>query len=433
MKVNRGVTDTLVGMDAMRAGIRPRATDAVRVHGAGRPVRSGAATVQKPVSRHRGRKPNRTRTLTLLTVAASAALLGCSSLTSGPWRVEPAYRVEAGHPKPAQGYLALARQYEGEKRIAQALDAYRNAAKAAPTDADVQNTVGLAFARHGQFAPAVAALRRAVALAPERAQLLNNLGYALLLDGRTEDARAMLRLTLAVNPTHEAALRNLAYIDQQLPAVAAKAVAPVTAVAEVAAAVPTVVPAAVAQAAVVPATAEAPAVAATMPEQASASESAATQAAIAPAPQAVPGDAEDPASRARLAARAQLGGVSVEIVNGNGTPGTAARLRVWLRERGVEAGRLANLWPYKSAHTLVLYRPGRADEAREVAARMPLHAEVAPAPAGSTRADLRVLIGHDARYAAGCAVLGNCATPERLASSGDLAGRDTAGDGTARR
>jgi len=145
------------------------------------------------------------------------------------------------------------------------------------------------------------------------------------------------------------------------------------------------------------------------------------------------GIAPEPAAKVGLAAHTLLDGVSIEIVNGNGTPGTAARLRLWLRERGVEAGRLANLWPYKSTHTLVFYRPGKADEAREVAARMPLHAEVVPAPAGSTRADLRVLIGHDARHAAGCATLGSCASLERLALSDTLAGRDAAGESTARR
>jgi len=145
------------------------------------------------------------------------------------------------------------------------------------------------------------------------------------------------------------------------------------------------------------------------------------------------GIAPEQGGKVGLAARTLLDGVSIEIVNGNGTPGTAARMRLWLRERGVEAGRLANLWPYKSAHTLVFYRPGKADEAHEVAARMPLHAEVVLAPAGSTRADLRVLIGHDAHYAAGCEMLASCATRERLALSGAVAGRDAAGDGTARR
>jgi hypothetical protein len=300
----------------------------------------------------------------------------------------------------------------------------------------VQNTVGLAFARHGQFAPAVAALRRAVALAlaPERAQLLNNLGYALLLDGHTEDARAMLRLTLAVNPSHEAALRNLAFIDQQMPAVAGKAAPQMAAVVDTPALPPTAIPTAAVTVLPTAALAAAtPTEPATASAPATASGTAPTQASIAPEPNAAHGVAHKTEGKTEALAHAQLQGVSIEIVNGNGINGAAARLRLSLREQGIEAGRLANLPPYKSAHTLVLHRPGKADEAREVADHMPVDAGVALAPAGSTRADLRVVIGHDVRHSASCAALAACATPERLASSVDWAGHGPAVEEKVRR
>lgn len=417
MKVNSGVTRTLFGTDTRRDAIAPGSPQAAQHVHARRLARRNPAATAVPPARHRARRPSRPGTVTLLTFAVSAALLGCSSLTSTPWRVQPAYRIDNGNPNSAQGYLALARQYEGEGRSEKALDAYRSAAKAAPTDADVQNAVGMAFAKQGQFAPAVVALRRAVALAPERAQLLNNLGYALLLDGRAEDARAMLRLTLAVNPTHEAALRNLAFIDQQLPAVASKTAAPVTAAADTPAVPPAAMPTA--------GTALAPVAAATLTATATAPATATTTAPIlAVAATPLPAPSSGPTA---------LQGTSIEIVNGNGITGAAARLRQSLREQGIEATRLTNLPPYKSTHTLVLYRPGKAEAAREVAGRIPVDAGVALAPAGTTRADLRVVLGHDVRYSAGCAALAACAAPERLASSVDQVGSGLASEQKARR
>ncbi|HSM22477.1 MAG TPA: LytR C-terminal domain-containing protein [Rubrivivax sp.] len=83
--------------------------------------------------------------------------------------------------------------------------------------------------------------------------------------------------------------------------------------------------------------------------------------------------------------------------------------------------------------TRVLYRPGRADAAHTVAESMPLRAEVALAPAGSTGADVHVLIGHDARYSAGCAAIAACATPDRLALSLSWQARAAAGEVELRR
>ena len=391
MKVNSGVTRDLVLPGPSRTGSMPRA--------ANRTVRE-CPPAAAGRSRHRH---GRAGTSAWLAAAASALLIGCAALPAGPWRVEPMFRLENGNTSAAAGYLALARQYEGESRVVQALDAYRKAAQAAPTDPDVLNLLGLALARYAQFGPAVAALRQAVALAPERAQLLNNLGYALLLDGRRADARAILRLTLAVEPTHEMASRNLAYVDQQLAAAAASRAAT-----QVAAPQPAPLP-------------EPEGVAAPAPVQA---------APMPPPPHPAGSAAQRPATPSAGAAthvstvapaRPSLDGVSIEIVNGNGINGAAARLRQLLRERGVEVRRLSNRLPYDSPRTLVLYRSGMADAAQAMAHRMPVNAVVGPAPAGSTNADLSVLLGHDIRYAANCAWLEACGgRPERLASTDEL-------------
>ena len=407
MKVTSGMTHPLVG------------TQARHLASAAAPAVPAPATANLPIAATRA--PRRKHQLVTLTLVASAALLGCSSMTAPTWRTEPAYRVESAGADPVQGYLALARQYEGENRSAQALVAYRKAAQTAPGDADVQNTLGLALARQAQFGPAVLALRRAVALAPERAQLINNLGYALLLDGRHDEARAMFRLALAVDPRHELALRNLAYADEQgstigssAPAVMTTAVPPAHGPVVVQPVGPPTLPAAVAEA-------MAPAGLSRLPE---AGESQAVT--VVPQPMAAinewastttpqTGAGEETSTAAAPPARVSLEGVSIEIVNGNGISGAAARMRVWLQQQGIVSGRLANLLPYTSQSTQVQYQIGKAVHAQEVANRLPVEAQVSPAPEGSTRADLRIVIGHDARYSAGCAALSACASRERLA------------------
>lgn len=411
MKVTSGMTHPLVGTQ-----VRPLGSAAF------------ARTAPAPLTASRvvasTRMPRRMRRLAMLSLVASAALLGCSSMTDPTWRVEPAYRTSSAGADPAQGYLALARQYEGDDRTTQALDAYRRAALAAPGDAEVQNAVGLALARHAQFGPAVLALRRAVSLAPERAQLINNLGYALLLDGRADEARAMFRLTLAVDPLHELASRNLAYVDEQRGAAAAVA-SSVTQSVGVKGPLDTAAVLLPAQGPLVMLPVGPPVssaeVTGSMPQAdpgrlppAPTAEQAAMSASVATASKPVVHAVANSSAAAVLLAGVRLEGVSIEIVNGNGVEGAAARMRLWLRQQGIESGRLVNLRPYSSQSTQVQFRPGNVEQAHAVAGRLPIQAQVVPAPDGSTRADLRVVIGHDARYAAGCAALSACAAPGRL-------------------
>ena len=289
------------------------------------------------------------------------------------------------------------------------------------------------------FESAVVALRRAVALAPERAPLLNNLGYALLLAGRSDEARRMLRLTLAVDPTHELARRNLGHIDQAPTAVADR-------------------PSIVAE----PARVEAPRPSAGHAAGVTSAPSAASDAvppgpavAAAPAPPTAPVTASVPASSvgqapapvatvpavaavaasptaavtptAAAAPHRDWRGVSIEIVNGNGIEGAAARLGRLLRGDGLPVGRLANRLPYDTPRTLLLYRAEKAELARDMARRLPVQVTVAPAPAAATRADLSLLLGHDMRRDAGCAALGACAaTPLALRARGREPGASVA-------
>jgi Flp pilus assembly protein TadD len=324
-------------------------------------------------------------------LAASSVLAACSTAppqAGSAWRVEPVLQVShGGRNDGGQAALALARAYDGEGRSAQALLAYRRAAAEAPHDADVQTALGISLATQGFHTEAEAVLRRALELAPKRAGGLNNLGYALLLAGRPEAAQEHLHAALALEPGNERARSNLAWARGEQ---AAATTVPV---------VPRVEPSATQQAG--------PFV--TLPAGAAL----VVQAPPTPAHPPIPSAAEARAERVSPTYRLQ-------IVNGNGVPGVAGRVRDWLAVQGIAPASLANLAPYRSASTRIEYRPGFFPQANQVAGHMPTPTQLVALPAnGRSGADVRVVLGRDVLVAEGCAALKACrdAGPLRVATS----------------
>lgn len=275
----------------------------------------------------------------LVALAVGVLLAGCAAKPPVAWRIEGNTRIAHGSvDSAAAGYLALARRYEGEHREALAADAYRKAVRESPSSVDVLQASGLGLAGLGDLAGAIAWLQRAAELRPDQAAIANNLGYALMLAGRDTEAAAALQRALAVAPAYRAAQINLEHLEQrQLARRASPPALPP--------AVPT--PGAVAVVAAAP-------------------------------------SAPTPASTAR-----------VDVVNGNGVSGLAARWRVWLRTQGVATGRLANLLPYDTATTVVQYRPGFQSDARELAARLRPEVPAVETPGLPLSGPLRIVIGHD--------------------------------------
>lgn len=307
------------------------------------------------------------------TMAMALALGGCATPAPETWRVAPLYQLANAGARTDQGYVALARQYEGERRWREARDAWRKAALAAPQDVDTQNALGMAEAGQGLYGKAIAALRRAVALAPQRAQLLNNLGYALLLDGHSEEAKSVLKEALARSPEHPLAKANLARIDQlanhasppespSRDAVEEPPLASLGTPGPVLQTLPNLAPLLRRQAGLIETTA---------PE---------VQAQSAAEPTA---PAEPP---------------RIEIVNGNGVTGMATSLRGWLRARGLAHNPLLrNALPFNTAVTVVHYRAGYLALAQDLADRMPQRVELAPEPGGVQEVEVRLLLGRDLR------------------------------------
>jgi len=339
----------------------------------------------------------------LSVMAIALVLTGCAAPVPTVWRVAPNYRISNSGPGPGagNGYMALARQFEGEHRWRDARDAWRKAALEAPQDADIMNALGMAEAAQGLYGNAVAALRRAVALAPQRAPLLNNLGYALLLDGRTDEAKDVLREALVLNPEHRLARSNLNRVDQVALNASPLATSPkdASATSDLAAStqapqlqsVPNLEPMPQRQAGL-------SAVAAvTIPQVASPPVVASPAVPVAEAPPSV---APTPpvTGRAREVLQPR-----VEIVNGNGVVGMAAWLGGWMRARGlVQRTALTNARPFNTATTVVQYRVGYFSAAQAFAEHMPYPVKLAPEPGGALGADIRVVLGRDYRAAAPC-------------------------------
>lgn len=104
-----------------------------------------------------------------------------------------------------------------------------------------------------------------------------------------------------------------------------------------------------------------------------------------------------------VAAPAGSARVLVELSNGNGVRGMAARLGQWLQARnGVQATRLTNQPSFAQEHTRVEYGPGQEEAAWRVMQALPLSPRDAPVLRHDLKTDVRVVLGGDWRISASC-------------------------------
>jgi Tfp pilus assembly protein PilF len=343
--------------------------------------------------------------VSMLPVASALLLTACASSSGPAWKVEPVYTVDAtSRGSAGRGYAALARLYEAEGRHAQASEAWRKAVAADPADVDLRTATGVALVRLQRLDQAIEQFRHAAALQPDNARLLNNLGYALGLEGLDDEAASVLSRAVALDPDHQMARVNLGQVERRLAwrptreqaAAASQKATPAgedvpgrvlamlqadgsTAPAAITVqSLPNVAPLARSDVPIVP-----PAIAAP----------AALPAPPAPSPEAI---AAAPAK--------------VNIVNGVGLTGAAARVRQLIQGDGVAVLRLQNQRPYDQARTVVQYRAGFQAAAMNVARRIPAGASTQQVVAIDGTADLRVVLGRDRREAlAACVPRGECA------------------------
>lgn len=330
--------------------------------------------------------PAHPKSLSSMSTAALLCVLGgCGTPAPQPWRVEPVMQVSHST-QTAEAYYRLGRYHDGAQAWEAAVEAYGKAIAADPAHVEAYNALGVAWARLGRHAAAESALRRGLQVDPLRAHLHSNLGYVLLLAGRKDASVAALHDALRLDPSDAVARGNLAQAVAVAAAPATPSIAPLPA----------------------PRAGEAASTAATAP---------ALQVDAAPTVAAWPkaGDASPPASPAQAAVM-PAAVVQLELSNGGGVAGAAARTRQWLAGQGLPTHRLTNQRPFHQRDTVVQYRAGHEAAAQRVARTLGVASSPQAAPGLTT--DVRVVLGRDLHRLAAC--LDGCGMPGvRVAGAGE--------------
>jgi tetratricopeptide (TPR) repeat protein len=337
------------------------------------PTRARLATAQRPdqlkqvkqVPQTQQRSAAKGRDWPMRAAIASAILVasGCAALdprAPAPWKVEPVFNVTHSV-QTSQAYYSLGQYFDGSMAWDKAIDAYRKAIAADAHNTEAYNALGVALAQAGRYRDAETTLRQAVALAPDRTHVRNNLGYVLLMAGKPVDAAVELKAAVDQDGSNAIARANLRdALDRSAAA------APATTVAVVR-------PAPLDQRddrMTVDAPVAVPAPAAAIP---------------------ITSSLEKPVRASTL-----------EVSNGNGVPGMAARVGHWLELQGMPTHRLSNQQSFTQRLTVVQYRSGHEQAARHVAESLPANAKAEPRPTPGLRSEVRVILGRDWVQTAAC-------------------------------
>ena len=334
----------------------------------------------------RGRAAGLRRAVALGQAASALTLAGCAlwppAAPPRAYQVAPVYRVD-DTPQAVQAYLAAGRYFEGSRDWPRAAQSYRKATERDASSEAAWDGLGRTLASAGRLDEAEAALRQAVALAPKRARAHNNLAYVLLLKDQPAPALAALDEALALDPSHALARANR---DEAMTRLAATRPETATAATATATATAIVMPPPALDTAPIPALDTAPIPTTRLPTT-----ELATIAAAASLGQAL-------SSPSGCAPPKRL-----EVSNGMGATGMAARVESWLSQRGLPRARLTNQPAYDVVRTRVDYAAGQAAAARCVALALPAGVTTALSERAGLRGDVRLVVGRDwpARLAEG--------------------------------
>lgn len=103
-----------------------------------------------------------------------------------------------------------------------------------------------------------------------------------------------------------------------------------------------------------------------------------------------------PATHQEAAPPQEMKRFRVDIANGNGVEGMAARMRKVLEQRGIAVGHLSNKKPYDTAVTEIQYRAGYLHEAEHMQSVLQAPVTLAAVKGIPANADVRLLLGKDA-------------------------------------
>ena len=390
-----------IGVGAVMPGAPPRPA-------AMRPVESPRIVARTTTAKRAAPRSRKWRVRGAIAGAALVAAAGCASLDSKDakyWRIEPVFDVKHSMSS-SQAYYTLGQTFDGSHEWGKAIDAYRKAIADDANNHEAYNALGVALAQNGRYSDAEITLRQAVALSPARTHVLNNLGYVLLLAGKPEDAVVALRMAVDRDGGNARATANL---QEALTRVA---------VAHNGTAAPS---------AVLASTHMAPA--STTLTQPAASDLATHTVAASDAPSgsdSAPtmrvGYAPEPAQPPSATAKTTLSGPAtpaassrpqevvsrLEVSNGNGVTGMAARVGRWLATQGTHTDRLSNQPHFSQQQTVVQYRNGHEEAALRIARSLPASAKADSLPTQGLRSDVRVVLGRDWVRTAACLSQNSC-------------------------
>jgi TolB-like protein/tetratricopeptide (TPR) repeat protein/DNA-binding winged helix-turn-helix (wHTH) protein len=139
--------------------------------------------------------------------------LGALYVSSGRFvDAEPVYRrIIERDPRNADGYIGLARAFEGRGDLRTAEEDFRRAVAVEPGYWETHRELGGFLFEHGKIDQAVAAYRRVTALTPSSASAFNNLGAALEMQGDLAGSAEAFRSSLRLEPS-PSAYSNLATV-----------------------------------------------------------------------------------------------------------------------------------------------------------------------------------------------------------------------------
>ena len=311
----------------------------------------------------------------MLMLACAGLLPACGNLPAPASHAAPPQAHSDTSPATrAAAYCKLGKRMQelGDPRAA--LAAYHDALLLDPVSPDARNGAAVLQAQLGQLETARTMLQALAHEAPT-ARTYNNLGYVLYLQGDYAQAASVLRQSLQLDNGQQPARANL---DLTIAALA-RSIVTVDATAETIA--PDLAPA------------PAPAAPASRLQLTQSQPNIFTLSwrdAPVAARTALPAPAKPVAPVATLP--------RLEVINGNGATGMAARMRGMLGGMGISVLRLGNQRPYGVQASSIVYRSGHAQAAASLAMALGGMPQLQAADDGGigAGADLRLLLGKDA-------------------------------------
>jgi tetratricopeptide (TPR) repeat protein len=126
------------------------------------------------------------------------------------WNIQPVYKVNNRAADSPDALYQLGRYYQGQRRYAQAAEAYHKALDADNSFVEAHNGLGVIYSMQARYDEAVTEFRTAISQAPTAGHLYNNLGHALYLQGAYAEAVTALTQAASLDPKNPRTLNNLA-------------------------------------------------------------------------------------------------------------------------------------------------------------------------------------------------------------------------------